>query len=98
MQPVCIAVLGALTRMQERWPLSSSSANFLSDQFRDRLAIIEQVLRTAVVIGNGRGGIYPKNVVKRRQKVLRRISASDPIFAGGVSRPNVIYDHPTDAE
>src|SRR6266496_3065801 len=62
----------------------------VSDEFLHRLAVLQQVLRTAVVVGNCRGGIYPKDVVERRQDVLRGIGTGDRVFAAGVGRANVL--------
>src|SRR5205823_1607821 len=59
-----------------------------SDQFLHGLAVVQQVLRTAVVARNGRGGIYPKDVARRGpcQGLVRLWGAQPPRLRRSVPR------------
>src|SRR2546423_10669673 len=59
---------------------ASSTLSTGSDQFLHGLAVVQQVLRTAAVIGNRCRRINPKGAVARRQDVLRRLGARERAF------------------
>src|SRR5437867_1224102 len=69
---------------------SRAKQRVASDQFDHRLAVLQQALWTAVVVGNCRGGIYSENVVERRQNVLRCVSAGRRVLAARTGRPHVL--------
>lgn len=56
----------------------------VSDRFFDGLAVIEEIMRPAIMIGSGRSRVDPQDVIKRGQDILRIVSARDRIFASGI--------------
>src|SRR6266404_5878212 len=69
---------------------SGANQRISSDQFDHRLAVLQQILWTAIVVGNCRGGIDSENVVERRQNVLRCVGTGRRVLAAGIGRANVL--------
>src|SRR4030095_10848496 len=71
-------------------PICRRPAGVALDKFSNWIPVVQQILRTAAVVGNRRGGIDAEDVIERCQDVLRCVSARDRILAGGVRRPDVL--------
>src|SRR4029453_9984112 len=61
-----------------------------SNQLFDGIAVLEHVLRAAVVVGDRGRGIDPEDAVERRQDVLRSVRAGRGGIAGRAGRPDAL--------
>ena len=61
-----------------------------SQQWLDHIAVFEQILRPAAVVGDGCCRINAQDVIKSSQDVLRAVGAGDRIFAKFVGGADVL--------
>src|SRR5258706_4378419 len=72
----------------ESWVQAECSA--ASDQWLDHIAIFQQILRPAAVVGDGGGGIDAQDVIEGGEDVLGVVGAGDGVFAQFVGGADVL--------
>src|SRR2546423_1384593 len=70
---------------EPKWPRDSLGS---AEQFVPRLAVLQHVLRLAVVVSQGCGGVDPENLVQRCQHVLHPDRLADDALAAGIGGAN----------